>query len=389
NGEAVFYAGDSSKSFTVDIPPPSSPTTYQISIHVEGYAASPVAIPVDSNGGDAGTIVLTKASILTGSVLLPAAITEWKNIDVQAINVTDSEDRYWGWGNIDPSQGPTDTGTFQIDGVPVGTFDLEIRVWGYAVSILEDVIIVQGQDKDVGQIAVSEGSKITGILTVQGDTTNLMRWEGDTEDPMNVWIDAWSPSAGWGGTNVQVPRGLNQSVGYTIGGLADGTYEVHSWIGEGYELVDDNGNVPVIVSVIDTANQDVVLKPNEGIVQGTITGPGTLDLNKVVVEVKRPWDWLPPKLATVANGGIQTAGATFAVNGFGTGDYIVKAGMYDGFIDFDGNPRPLSEYQGAGWLVPNGAVGISMQRVFVENNATRPTTCNINFQAGYAIAGTL
>ena len=57
----------------------------------------------------------------------------------------------------------------------------------------------------------------------------------------------------------------------------------------------ENGDSPVFVTVSGSTSANLVLKAHEGIVQGTLTGSGiNLDLNKVVVEVKRPWDWLPP-----------------------------------------------------------------------------------------------
>jgi hypothetical protein len=178
-------------------------------------------------------------------------------------------------------------------------------------------------------------------------------------------------------------------VAYTIGGLSDGTFEIHSWLGQEYELVDENGNSPVMVTVAVTAAQDITLKPFEGIVTGTIDGSGVVgfDLTKVVVEAKRPWDWLPPKDA-MFNDGID-AGGTFSVSGLGTGDYVVKAGMYDGYMDWDGNVQPLNTYDGDGILIPSPQVGVVMQRVFVENDATNPTTANVTFQQGYKISGTI
>lgn len=382
NGNVQFNVGDASANFTINIPPPSGSAQYRINVHVEGYAASPATVSVDANGGVAGTIVLTKASVLTGSVQLPAAITDWRHIDVQAVSTNNFDDRYWGWGNIDPSQGggsETDTGQFRIDGIPEGTYTLEVRVMGYATKTVNDLAIVQGEDKDVGQLTIIEGSKITGTLTVQGDTSNLMRWEGDTADPLEIWIDAWSHSAGWSGTNVQVARGNNQSVTYTLGGLSDATYEIHTWLGEGYELVDANGNVPVFATVSGTTTKNIILKPFEGIVTGTISGNGvTVNLTKVAIEVKRPWDWLPPKIATVANGGLNATTGQYTVSGLGTGDYVVKAGVYT---------NDLSSYTGDGPLQSDTGIGVVMQRAFVQNNASNPTNLNITLEQGYSISG--
>ncbi|MCP4746403.1 MAG: carboxypeptidase regulatory-like domain-containing protein [Desulfobacteraceae bacterium] len=407
NSNVQFAVGDSSQDFSINIPPPDGNATYQINVHADGYVAtsngnslSSVSIPVDSTGGTAGTIVLTKAARLYGSVQLPAAVTDWNHIDVQAINESNTDDRYWGWGNIDPwredgdgESESTSVGEFAIDGIPAGTYRLEVRVMGYASNITENVEVVQGSDKDMGILEISEGSKITGTLTIQGDTTNLERWYGDSGDSLDVWIDAWSHSAGWSGTNVRVPRGENQSVEFSLGGLDDATYEVNCWFGEGYELVDSNGDSPVFVAVSGSTAANLTLKPFEGIVQGVISGTGIdgFDLSSIVVEVKRPWDWLPPKIATVANGGINGSTGSYSVSGLGTGDYVVKAGAYTGFMSWDseGSPSDLSGYQGDGFLIPDSSVGVSMDRSFVENDDSNPTTLNIALERGYSISGTV
>ncbi len=401
NTDARFEVGYNAINFNINIPPPSGDANYRLHVNAEGYVAtlngqalSSVNIPVDASGGDAGTIVLTKASRLSGSVLLPEAVSDWKNIDVQAISNANTEERYWGWGQIDPwnGGGSAQTGDFQIDGIPPGTYRLEVRVMGYAVHVTDDVQIVKGQDKQVGQLAVSLGSRITGTLTILGDTSSLQRWDGDMSPNLDIWVDAWSHSGGWSGANVTVSRGTNQSVGYTLGGLTDATYEINSWLGEGYELVDENGNAPVFVAVSGSTTANLVLKPFEGIVQGTLSGSGiALDLNKVVVEVKRPWDWLPPKLATVANGGIDPSTGDYLVGGLGTGDYVVKVGVYQGFMGWDGNGlnTDLSAFNGNGFLVADPSVGVSMQRTFVENNAANATTLNLSLHRGYSISGTV
>lgn len=392
--------GDHTATFTINIPPPpeGATYTYQVNFHVEGYAASHVEVSVTSEGAVIEEpIVLTKASILTGSVVLDPATTEWRHIDVQAINTTDQDDRYWGWGFIDPNDTNSENGTkgdFRIDGIPAGTYNLEVRVWGYSQAS-QEITVTQGEDLNVGSIEIAEGNKIFGALTIEGDTTNLKTWEGDdTSQPLYIWIDAWSPAGGWGGTNVQVARGTDQTTNYSIGGLSSGTYEIHCWIGEGYELVDSDGNAPVTVTLTNddpNATKNIVLKPFAGIVQGTITGDGvTVDLSKVVVEVKRPWDWLPPKIATVANGGINADTGAYSVSGLGTDDYVVKAGMYDGWTNYSGQyTEGIDQYQGEGWLSANTTVGVVTERVFVQNIADSPTTCNIALEQGYSIKGTV
>ncbi len=398
NADARFEVGSSSIPFSINIPPPNSQVNYRLNVHIDGYVAtinaqpvSGVDIPVTASGGDAGIIVLTKASRLSGTVLLPAAVSEWKPVDVQAISSADSDERYWGWGSIDPWNGggsSTDAGQFSIDGIPAGTYRLEVRVMGYSANITTDVVVVQGQDKEMGQLTISEGSKISGTLTI-GDTTNLQRWPGDDSSEMDIWIDAWSHTGGWSGTNLQITRGAAQQVSYSLAGLADATYEVNCWLGDGYELVDGNGQAPVLVTVSGQTTADLQLKAHEGVIQGAISGNGiSLDLSKVVVEVKRPWDWLPPKMATVANGLINADTGVYSIGGLGTGDYVVKAGVYNGFIN-DSDQHGLGQYQGEGNLVPDSSVGVSMQRTFVQNNAANPTTLNLSLERGYSISGTV
>jgi len=52
NTDIQFADGESSKPFTINIPPPAGDTTYQVNFHVEGYAASPVEVTVTATGGD-------------------------------------------------------------------------------------------------------------------------------------------------------------------------------------------------------------------------------------------------------------------------------------------------------------------------------------------------
>ena len=426
NTNVSIQENESSINFTINIPPPGGEVTYQLNVNAEGYASSPVNVTVNETGGSAGIIVIEKASILTGTVRLPEATTEWNNIDVQAISVDNNDVRYWGWGNIDPYAGDpppetpsTDMGQYRIDGIPAGTYTLEIRVMGYMTHIIENVVIAQGQDKVIPEFTADQGKTISGTIKILGDTTDLQRWQGDESPEIDLWIDAWSNTAGWSGTNVMIDRGVDQQVNYKLSGLSPGTFEINCWIGDGYELVDGDGNAPVFATVSENVVKDLVLKGFEGVVRGVITGPEDLDLSKVVVEVKKPWDWLPPKIATVANNKIDPQTGEFEISGLGTGDYIIKAGMYTGFFRMDGGmdgdfvdggmdgdfidggtggtvmselPDGLSDltgYNGDGFLMPDNSVGVVTVRTFVQNDASNPTVQDIAFSVGYSISGTV
>ncbi len=402
NTNVEFQDGDSSATFTINIPPPSGTVQYQLNVNADGYVAtfngqnlSSVNVEVGTNGADLDTIapiVLTKAPRLYGTVNLETPVSEWRYIDVQAIDSTDESIRYWGWGNVNGYDGnATSTGTFQIDGISAGTYRLEVRVEGYLLNTTNNVVVEAGVDKNMGALTILEGSKITGTLTIQGDTTNLLRWEGDQEDPMYMWLDAWSQSGGWSSTQFEMARGDNQSVTYTIAGLQDGVqYEINSWFVEGYELVEAASNEsPVMVSVSGTSTVNLKFKPYDGILTGTITNSIGADINKVVVEAKRPWDWLPPKVATVANGGLNATTGVYTINGLGTGDYVVKVGAYNGYIGWDGTLGAVADYNGEGFLIPDAAVGVVTQRTFVQDDAASPTILNVALQQGYSISGTI
>ncbi len=413
NSTVEIDAGESSKDFSVPIPE-GDPALYEIGAHYEGFASTPKIVQVGKNGGDAGDILLSKASLLKGSVKLPKPVTDWTSIDVQAVNPSNDEERYNGWGTIDPfhipgfcsdeayndywgceenggtwtweqwldEPMPLDTGAFQFDGVPAGVYNIEIRIMGFKTKILEGVEIIAGQDKDLGEIPLELGSVISGVLTIRGDTTGRPLYENDDgTDPIEVWIDAWAPETGkWSGASVVIERGENKSADFAIAGLNDGLYELGAEIGKGYELADANGNKPVFVDLSGSVQTRLVLAPHQGVLTGSISGDGvTLDFSRVVVQVIQPWDWIPPKTATVADGGVDPATGTYTISGLGAGDYVVRAGMA-------ANP---SNYDGSGVLMSEPGAGVVTERVFVENDAAVPAVLNIVIPKGYAVSGSI
>jgi hypothetical protein len=409
--------------FNIYVPTPDTGThTYELSVHVESYALDAASLDlIDGANGEgievsstgytfSSNLVLEQAATLTGSVTLPplpggdpdGKINYWECIDVQAISTSNSAIRYWGWGQIDGNSTPTNTGNFTIDGIADGTYDLEVRVWGYATNTDKTGHVVDKSDNatlTVGNINISSGRQITGTLTIRGDTSKLQTYMGDdASQSLSVWIDAWSPTTGaWGGTQVTVDRGTDQQANgpYIIGGLSsdNDTYELHSWLADNYELTDSSGNAPVLVSVDqDTETQNIELRPYQGVVQGNITGPGTLDIDQVVILIRRPWDWMPPKYVTVnctdadnqiVNNGDGTG--TYKISGLGTDDYIVKAAMFtDDLSSYTGPSQPLNTDN----LTLSSQLGAVQHRVFVENSSTA-TTKDIAFETGYSVSGTI
>ncbi len=410
SAEVLFTPGETSKDFSIDVPPAEA-ARYRVSAGVGPYATRSALVMISTEGGEAGTLVLTRAATLAGTVKLPVAVDQWTEINVLAVNVNDPRDRYWGWGEIDPyytpgrcrdpqypdresceaaeetwndetwSETPTpmDTGVFRIEGIPAGTYHVGIEVSGFKRRRITDVAVAQGEDRDVGEIALERGGTISGTLTILGETTGLIDEAFPEGGDLLVWVDVWSPGSGeTAGTEVRVPRGLDQGAPYVIGGLDDGRYEMDAWLADGYELVDAAGDAPVLVNLSGAAERDLFLKPFEGIIQGMITAAGVaVDPARVVVEARRPWDWNDPVRATVKNGGIDPETGAYRITGLGTDDYVVRAGM---FTVPSGADDPDSRF-------PDPAVGIITQRVQVVNDAQRPSRVDIELQPGYSVSG--
>jgi len=272
-----------------------SPGTYNMRVEADGYVGSSEASvevtsqlsPVTKN------IVMTEAKKISGSVTLSSASTMGTFIEVSATPTNSSSNDYgWGGGNI--AQNSTGGGTsrgqsgyFEIGSILPGTYNVKVRVDGYASYSTTTPITILDSDADMGSIALGTGGRISGTITIQGDTTNYKRFGGDGGSNMNLYIEAFDPSNpvdGFQGTNVQIVRGTNQSAIYTIGGLPTGTFEVHGWLGEGYEPVYQAGE-PMFPSA--TISQEGELVENVNITFGTwsgsITGRVTArDLQKTV-----------------------------------------------------------------------------------------------------------
>ncbi len=395
SGSAVIREGRSSVSFTLYIPA-NDTGLYEVSISAEGYAAPSIQVITDRAGGDAGTIVLTRASMLFGTVKLPAPVKILTDIEANARRIDGTGENYWGWGEIDPSLDDT-AGTFRFDGLVPGEYEIEVRVTGFKPAHLKNVEIRQGEEKDLGEIPVERGKAISGTLTILGDTTDLPTEDYSTEyDPetgepvpateISLWVEAWNieDPGRWSGMEITAPRGVDQKVEYILGGLESGRFEIYAELSLaetariGYELIDGQGNSPVFVDLVGSVRKDLFLKPFEGIVTGKVTGEGVdLDYSKVMVSARRPWDWMPPKIATVEKGNLDPKTGEYRISGLGTDEYLIEAGMYLQLPE-EGEEVPMMAAPG---------VGDVMERALVENDASRPTILDFTLTRGYSVSG--
>lgn len=357
-------------SYSVDITPPTSgQKTYHMRAESEGYSSSEVTVTVDSSGGSKD-LTLSKSSRIYGTVTLPAANATGGQIWLDISARTSTGDMVWGGGSIDNGQ---TQGSFDIRSALPGTYTVEVRVWGYKTVTENNVTVTSGQDANLGNLTVSQGGSVTGTVTITGDTTSYKTYGGDDgSQPIDLWVDAWSSDGGWGGILVQVPRGTDQSVTYTIGGLDAGIYEIHSDLGEGYEQTP----MPLTATVTgtnQTSGVDLTFGPFSGAISGTISGTG-VNMNDVVVKAsKAGWgNWQAPVMTQPASDG------TYSLTGLGTSEYIVEVNEYS-------NAAQMLQGQPA---MPDGNFGTETKRILVMNGTTT-TGQDIALSTGASISGTI
>lgn len=372
NADVDECSNATSTTFALDVNPPASgqTKTYHIRAEANGYASAEYTVTVDANGG-AQNITMTKASSIFGTVVLPSANAGSTPIWVNVNAKTSSGTMAWGGGSVEVGQ---TQGTFQINSALEGTYTVEVQVMGYKTSTVSGVVVTAGQDADLGSINISQGGTISGTITISGDTTSYQMYMGDDgSQPIWLWIDAWSPdSNGWSGTQVQIPRGVNQSVSYTVGGLGAGTYEIHSWMGEGYEQTP----IPLTATLVgDTSNVtgvDMSFAPYSGQVTGTVSGTG-LDMSKVVVRaMKAGWGWQSPVTAQPSGDG------SYTLTDLGTSEYILEVNEYSNSADMMNGAPPQ----------PTGNFGTEIIRVPVTNGETTSGQ-NVTLSTGGVITGTV
>lgn len=366
-------------TYSLDVNPPESGTKdYRIRAEAEGYASAEYTVTVDSSGGTQN-IAMTKASRVYGTITLPAVNATGTPIWVDVNGRTSTGTMVWGGGSVDNGQ---TTGNFDIRSALAGTYAVEVRVWGYKTTTVSDVVVTAGTDTDLGELVISQGGAISGTITISGDTSNYEMFENDPgTGAISLWVDAWSPTSnGWSGTQVQIDRGTDQSAAYSIGGLDAGTYEVHAWLGEGYEQTPMPLTATLSSSSDTVTDVDMLFAPYQGQVSGTISGSG-VDMSLVVIKaIKAGWDWQAPVLVQPDGTGAYT------LTGLGTSEYILEVNEYANAVAVMGSgarPRPSGNFGTETLRVPvmNGSATSGQDIALSEGASISGTVC---IESGYA-----
>ena len=228
-------------------------TLYQVEVNLPDFGRSTASWTSPANGTDYLTFAMTRKPNVYGKVSFPSALTtgQWVNVDARLNQQTMST--VWGGAWINTGQ---QEAIFSLFGLSDGTYHLRAYAQGFVTSTA--VVTVAGSD--VGNPSTggadfpvfSKGGKITGTLTVVGDTTGLPSsvsgGGGCSNNEFAVPLNAHSRSSFMGTfTQACLPKSVaTSSAAYEIAGLADGTYEVYSYL-PGFEFL-SNGPLQVTVA---------------------------------------------------------------------------------------------------------------------------------------------
>ncbi|MBF0417412.1 MAG: hypothetical protein HQL86_04100 [Magnetococcales bacterium] len=165
----------------------------------------------------------------------------------------------------------TGNGTYTLEGLPAGSYTVEVSAPGYVVKRTKSVT-VSGGAVDAGSLQWTQGWNDVGGVSLKGNTTglNVVMESGRTISGTvtvgsatvvsGAWVNAWSEALATGGGAVTDGAGK-----YTIKGLPAGTYRVDVWTTE--------GSVSDTVTLGSSQDQvkDLTVVKAVGIIRGKVT----------------------------------------------------------------------------------------------------------------------
>lgn len=235
-------------------------TVYQVEVNLPDFGRSTASWTSPSSGTDYLTFNMTRKPNVYGKVSFPSALVagQWVNVDARPIHQTMST----AWGGAWINSGASE-GIFSLYGLSNDTYQLRAFAQGFVASTA--TVTVAGAD--VGSPSTggadfsvfSKGGKITGTITVSGDTTGLPSSVsggiGCSGGEFAVPLNAHSRSSFMGTfTQACLPKSASvSSASYEIAGLADGTYEVYSYL-PGFEFLSSGPLQVTVATSSGTAN---------------------------------------------------------------------------------------------------------------------------------------
>ena len=147
---------------------------FDLVVNAPGYAQAEI-VGVDASGGDAVQDVgMAAQSSLLGTVTLASGGPGGAELVIVATLV--------GGSDADQIYSTSSTTTsFQLDGLPAGTYDITVSMPGYIAQTLSAVVVPSGESVDLGELTLQPASEIDGVVT-SSDPNN---------PPAHIVVEAW------------------------------------------------------------------------------------------------------------------------------------------------------------------------------------------------------
>lgn len=216
--------------------------SYQVEVNLPDFGRSVQTVTSPSTGTLEVLFFMARKANVYGRVEFPTPVNspyggEWVSVDAIPSGTTLPV----GWGGTYLPNGQT-TGIYQLFGVAAGSYTLRAIVRGY----IPQLTTVTVGTSDLGNpstggvdfLPFDTGGQILGTVTVIGDTTGMDSGAACGGGYFPVNLNAFS-RATYGSAFSQVclpASSTSTSGGIQLSGLADGNYEMFSYL-EGFELV--------------------------------------------------------------------------------------------------------------------------------------------------------
>jgi flagellar hook assembly protein FlgD len=184
---------------------------------------------------------IPKKANVSGQISVPSAVAtpyggEWVSVDAMPAGGQSPV----AWGGAFINNGQT-AGTYRVNGLSPGTYTLRTFSRGYVPSS-QSVTVVGTSDVNNVDFTLGTGGQISGSITIIGDSSAVDAENFFSSCPpgqVPLHVNAWSPSnyqSSFAEVCFSTTTNPNPApVAFTMKGLADGTYEMYTFL-PGFQL---------------------------------------------------------------------------------------------------------------------------------------------------------
>ena len=275
SGQGFQATSDGNGNYTLSGLPAG---VYDLVVNAAGYAQAEILGVDVTNGNAAEPVTLASESSIAGTISLAGGGPAESTLQVVA-----SID-----GSIDANQTYAATSTtsgFFLDGLPAGTYDVNIELPGYITQTISDVAVAAGHAVDLGNLTLAPASEIDGTVTSTDPNASAA----------NLVVNALQ-------NGVVVAGTITDAAGdFQITNLQPGTYTLAPASG----AVISAPTVTVALGQTLTG-QSITIQPG-GTISGQVANPGATPLSGMTVDISGPGGLLQTT-TTDSNGDYQFTG---------------------------------------------------------------------------------